>query len=891
MSQGRKRTEKRNEFKIYKSYPSSLESSRSKDDSTSNINSVSYSSGDQKTRHKNFHKSKKSHTIKSLKSPFVVRKDIDSNDSGFRRNSDYSKKHKTRLHHHQHHHHQHHHHHHHHQHENNFLNSKNPTIENPNFHQICHSARNKRGSESSPEEKSKIAENKHSTIFSSTEIHGFLNRFSLRNSFNSEEKEKGYSTRSSKCNHINDKRNGINDEEKEKNRVPETVSLDRNEEIIEEFIEGSARTRGFCFETKNTWKNIQGGRNNNFTKTENRNSIKLYDDKSFLKSYKISNENLNIDYQDLRKSRKRTKSQPERRRKSESSTESKNKSRKEKNVENSSKKSFESKLNKTKKTRKINNNEIKITAAKGEEILKSISSSTIESSFQSRKSQENSRKSSKDRHKKFKIKEGIQKSNIKLNSENDISEAGMVKNFINDSKKKIKDKKIRDIQERKKSKKKNQKRKGSRYKNSRPEFKRKTLRYLIYLIRKIILSDKEENKNDDRDNNIKISKKNSCIRIKQENKVESGCESSGYDSLKNIQDQISEINKNQNSETNSFNYQESTYLKNSSNEIEFLDTEKYCVYEIYKSTDGGILLKESQSQEFKTGEYVIGKRILKEPERILQFSKNTSSDLNQLFSQCNNSTQTEIDLTSSHNPRKKSWFRKSYNKKCQSGSKKYFTSLESASNSSFPESSDFEQFYLPFRQTKKIHSPSAKKSLSNIFKPSAHFFKKSTGVDTSDLIYFTSVHIPEDNMVLPLNNLENEKNLGYSEPKKENSATSLSDKTKLFLNYESIKRGDNFSSSIPSMIPVSWLQLDNTKFISQKINMEEMRVQMENNCNFIQSTEFQIKKPELLYLEGSSYDAKLRNKEKKSSRNFFRIFKKKKKYDRIRVEDEKLKMQ
>ncbi|XP_033226688.1 uncharacterized protein LOC117179128 [Belonocnema kinseyi] len=723
MIQGGRRTTKINGSKIGKSYSSSLESSRSYDDSISEITTLSHSSGDQKIRHNNYRNSKNFNTRKSH---FVLRKDTDSNDSGFRKNSHYSNKHNRRHHHH---------------HEDNILTSKNFRTEKPNCHKFVDSKSNKRGSKSARKDKSRLLENESCRRFSSIEVNALSDRTSLCNNFHSQKNEKHYFKSGFKCNHINDKLNRR--KEKEKDGIPDFGNLDYNEgknvsifsqdekDRIEDSIEGSARTRVF------------------------------YLKKEDVKNCKKLNQDLNIDLHYFRNSTKITKYQPKKRSTSESEIENKIQLRKVKSVEKSSKNSFDSNVDKTKKTRKIDNKETKIADAK-EEVLTSISNLTIKSLFQSKKSQGHSRKCSKGPQKKCKIK-GKNNSNINLNSENDISEEGKVENLITDSEVKIADKKLREFQEIKKSIKKNQKRKRTRYKNSRPEFKRKTLRYLNYLIRRVILSDREDNKNEDRDKKM------------LKNKIESGCECSEYASLKNIEDRLSEINENENSETSFSNYLESAYLKNSPSEIdkerikdpvkladecssaltcgepllnqrqacartpgmrvafrpilcqadgsphvgaelhasddftetpmrkieiEFLDTEKYCIYKIYKSTDGVILIKESQRKELREGEYVIGRRILKDPETLLPFSINTSSEknVNQLFSHRNNSTQTEIDLTK-QSSKNKSWFRKLYTQKYQRRSKKYFTSLESRSNSSFLESSDFQQIQSTFTKS------------------------------------------------------------------------------------------------------------------------------------------------------------------------------------------------
>lgn len=406
---------------------------------------------------------------------------------------------------------------------------------------------------------------------------------------------------------------------------------------------------------------------------------------------------------------------------------------------------------------------------------------------------------------------------------------------------------------------------------------------LINFIRKLIVSDenlKNENKNS-------VSKIDS-VNINEKLKINSSCESSGYDSLKNIKEQAWEIikqhslecceneargeknldfakNPNFASVTNSSKDSE---LDNFKCSLNFMNSENFCLYKIYKSNDGGILLKESQSAEFNKGGYVIGRRIHKETTELQEFSEKDNllqKNFNREFR--NNSTQTEFTKKIARKP---GWFRK--NKKKSQWVRKRSAFLESSSNSSFPKSSDSEEINLTLKT--RNYSPSLQKCS---LRPFSH--KKSTAVDTSDFNYPAFMKIPENKIIMLFNSMEIEKNL---ECKFLNSS-SIGEEIKLDKQKEiktigmnlSEKRKHFYTSDSSPIVPVSWLEMENPELVSQRTKLKQLcEVEKEENSNFSHPA------PETKNIDEKKLEIHDEKAKKKKSKHF-RIFKKKKKITKL----------
>lgn len=385
---------------------------------------------------------------------------------------------------------------------------------------------------------------------------------------------------------------------------------------------------------------------------------------------------------------------------------------------------------------------------------------------------------------------------------------------------------------------------------------------LVNFLRKLI-NDEDNKKIDDNSKNYKISKIDSCVKIKENIKIDSSCESSGYDSLKNIKEQTCEIINDQQSFNETNNKYEITKMKN--NFLEFIkspnfeyfkkfdniqfiiDSKNFCLYKIYKNSEGEILLKESSNIEFNKNDYIIGKRIFKKPEELEEYPQKNEllqkNSIRELREFQNNSTQTD-ELFNSETfkkiTRKHNWFRgKNYRKKNQ---RKKNYSIESTSNSSFPESSDCEQFNLPMKLKKKrqVNSSPTEKYLSHS--------PKSKTINTCDLKY-SCMKIPENQIIMLFNS---------SSPEVEKNLKCL-----LKRNYFHLK---------PTLVPIPWLNLENFEFSSEKMKLNELlQVNKEENCNNFQSTATNSMSEKKL----ETHDQTVRKKKK--SKPYFRIFKKKKK--------------
>ena len=839
MSQRRKTADKKNEFKICKSYPSTFDSSHRKDDSHFRGKSVSYLSGDRENKQRKIRKPRE-----SLISPSTVRKC--TNSGNFRiKNIENADQHelKDRY--------------------QDLLKSREFIKEKSRCHKNVHHQKNERRSSECSSEYN---------CYSPTKVHRFLD-----NHFHSDNKKKslGSVQRYTNCKHLNDniKRNHTEDGKErkvgdldflnsgQKENIKDLVySRDKERKDVEESnIEGSARTRGLYFRKEG-------------------------------KKVASVSENFKLNH-DIEKIRSRSKSL--------SRTEDKSQSRSEIKKKNSTMKcsqlqieTFSDSLKP--KPQKISKEGIKTEDRKAEKLSKyiNISSSDSEHSSNSNKSLDVDLNSLEAHQKELGITEVTKESiSVNFNLENDekignirkkeeVAEDDQIIDKSSEIKisKEFQKRKIQEKEKKVQSKQITQ----SRYKNNNdPKYKEKNVCCLImYLIRKMIQSkrrDGRKNNYEYTDKKINILKNDSCIEIKHVNKIESSCESSGYDSLKNIQDQLSEnpfsVTQNEGKSLNIPNYLEFGNARKFHSDIELPNSEKYCVYKVYKSCDGEILLKESQNQKFKGGEYVIGERILNRSEKLIEFPKRMDrnmlkKNIYQIYCIRDNETQTELNMpaTSKQNiTGKQRWFKKYNKKRYQSVRKKHWASLESSSNSSFSqesESSDFEPLNLSFGKKENVYPQPTKSLLSQLPKPPPHFIKKSTTVDTSELSLYAAIQNSKEKSKVSLKSSEKEKYIN-SHGKWKN-------------NFD-IERNNGFLPvSPPLMIPVSWLKLDNSELIVHKTDLEEIfRVKMENNSNLLQSTELQTEKNQK-DADISPQDPGL-NKKKKSKGKLMRMFSIKKK--------------
>lgn len=394
----------------------------------------------------------------------------------------------------------------------------------------------------------------------------------------------------------------------------------------------------------------------------------------------------------------------------------------------------------------------------------------------------------------------------------------------------------------------------------------KTCQFMNF-IRKLII---------DEDSKSKTMKMDSSVKNKKTKKVFS-CESSGYDSLKSVpnnnstKEKISKTNFSNFSKTNESNnlnggekISKYSGIEDFKENIQFQDLKNVSLYKIFRSSDGGILLKESLSVEFNKSGYVIGKRISKQLDfsEKDQFLKNSSCKLR------NSSTQTEI-IERKKFSRKQNWFqRKNYiNKRKKRRGRKYATVFESStttSNSSVPETTDCEHF-----------NPSL------LLKKKSNFSEKyfSPFKFTGDFNYTSNLlKIPENKIILLFNSSSEieKKLLNFEEEKTKVNQEIQTIGTNLLVEKSKIDlsgKKDFYTNLTSVMVPISLLNLGNSEVPSKKeeTNFNELLEVKEENCENMEKMKVGIS-PERKIIIGDQITVK-----KKKSKTRFRIFKKKKK--------------